>query len=186
MAKIITDDGEIIDEVTREIIAREPPRFKTPWNHDTRAESLATATNKMEESRTQQQFLKDADINNILRKFLQTGELALTGKPTYQNVDEELDLLDRIITGDEVNTAWNALPTAVRAILKDPQQFVAYIEHCMETGDIEPLRELGLAKPLQTPPAPRGAGPEAEPPSGSKTAPKEPQVPPETPPAPQT
>lgn len=146
--KKITSDGEIIDEITYETVAMAPPFFKTPWNHDTDREAASVALECKDPSRTQQQFAKDADINVILAKFLKTGELMTVGAPTYQDALEIFDLQDSIVTRAQVDEAWNALPAAVRNTLKDPHTFTQYIAHCMQTEDLDPLRELGLANPV--------------------------------------
>jgi len=52
-----------------------------------------------------------------------------------------------MITGWEVEQAWNKLSAETRNILRDPQTFVEYIDHSLQTGDLEGLRKLGLAKP---------------------------------------
>ena len=151
MTKIITAEGEIVDDICDDCtpIAIPGPFFKTPWNHDLDKETDRTGLACADPSKTQQQFAKDADINVILAKFMNTGELNLTGTPTYQVYDKEFDLQDQMVTAYEVEQAWNALPIAARNILKDPKVFADYVEHCLETGDIDPLRELGLAKPKE-------------------------------------
>lgn len=92
--KTITDDGEILDTNCEDCgpIAVAPPFWKTPHNHDRDAESARYALTCNDKSKTQQQFAKDADINVILAKFMQTGELNLTGTPLYQDADAEFDL----------------------------------------------------------------------------------------------
>lgn len=161
-----TEDGEIIDEVTHEPVARPPIFFKTPWNHDTDAEARSTALTCKDESKTKQSFLADADINVILAKFQQGGELIGSGKAAvYQDFEELFDLQDKMVTAHQVDEAWNALSPEVRNVLKNPETFASYVEHCLEVGDIEPLRSLGLAKPKEEPPAP--PNPPAAPPGGS-------------------
>lgn len=173
----VTEDGEVINEVPNYSIApMEPPPWKTPWNHDRDAESTRTGLACKDQSKVQKQFAKDADINVILAKFLNTGELNLTGNPLYQDIpdgSEEMDLQDRIVTRAAVEDAWNALPAAVRNILKDPKTFTDYVDHCIEAGDIGPLRELGLANP-EPHTAAVGGSPAPTPPE----APKGPQTPP--------
>lgn len=142
--KILTDDGEIIDAP---IPSTGVMFFKTPYNHDRDQESDRTGLACQDLSRTQQQFANDADINVILAKFMKTGELTTTGAPNYQNIEEEFDLQRQMVTAWEVEVAWNKLPVAVRNILKDPKTFADYVTHCLETGDLDPLRELGLANP---------------------------------------
>lgn len=171
MAKKITDDGEIVDVVTHEVIARSPPMWKTPFNHDTDLESLASGTACRDPSKTQQQFAKDADINEILRKFMLGGDLPVHGSPVYQDAEEEFDLQNQIVTRHQVEEAWNALPAAVRNILRTPETFVRYIDECSRTGHYDELIELGLVDPgtpdtarvtteeVQKPSAPPGGAP---------------------------
>lgn len=184
-AVLDTDTGEITQasqdwhEIVRAHYAVTPPFFKTPHNYDRDKESHALGLACRDPSKTQQQFAKDADINTILAKFQQTGELPITGQPQYLNIDKPFDLQDQIVTRHQVEEAWNALPAAVRNILKDPKTFADYVDHCVQTGDLDPLRELGLAPPLPqpepskaaTPPAGESPAPPAakEPPSGSQS-----------------
>lgn len=153
MAKKITEDGEIIDEITYETVAVAPPFFKTPWNHDTDKEAASVRLACLDPSRTQQQFARDSDINNILAQFMKTGDPNLlgVGNPIYRDILEEFDLQSVIVTGWEAQNAWNALPAEVRNTLKDPQTFADYVDHCLERGDLEPLRALGLAPKLEPP-----------------------------------
>lgn len=154
----ITEEGEVITLATPfQSIQAEAPFWKTPYNHDRDAESLSTALECKDESRTQQQHARDADINVILAKFLKTGELNQIGSPQYMDIAELSDLQDVIVTRAQVDEAWNALPKAVQNMLRDPGTFVAYVDHCLATGDIEPLRELGLAKTKEPPPEPAPA-----------------------------
>lgn len=159
--KKVTEDGEILDLVTHEVIARAPIYWKTPFNHDTDHEARSTALECKDKSLTQQQFAKDADINVILAKFMNSGgsvdQLPLPHPSQFLRVDEELDLQDRIITGYQVDQAWNALSAEVRNTLKNPATLVAYVEHCLERGDLEPLHKLGLARPPEPPEPPKPA-----------------------------
>lgn len=178
MAKKITDDGEIIDTVTYETVAMAPPFFKTPWNHDTNLESKAAGQLNLEPSMTQQQFAKDADINVILAKFMKTGDPALlnpSGSPRYLDIEESLDLQDTMVTSDQVNTAWLNLPAQARAILQTPARFLEWYDHCLETGNIQGLRDIGLVPPekAQEPPKPPAS------PGGDSSPPKAEKAPPE-------
>lgn len=178
MAKKVTTDGEVIDEVTHEVIARVPIYWKTPFNHDTDHESRAFGLECKDDSKTQQQFAKDADINVILAKFLKTGELPhSTAAMEYRDVAEDaLDLQAQIVTGWEVDQAWNALSPEVRNTLRDPMTMTRYIQHCLETGDLEHLEELGLAisqaKEQASPPG--GTSSSSPTPEGASDAPKTP------------
>lgn len=174
MPKTITDDGEIIDVVTKEPIAMAPPFWKTPYNHNTLVESNYSAQTNKEPTKTQQHLAKDADINNILRKFLETGELNLTGTPVYQDVETPFDLLEQMVTQHQVDEAWNKLPQAARDVLGDPGRLMSYVDLCAARGDRESLQRLGLADPPEPPTqAPPAAGPPAAAPP--VTAPPGPQ-----------
>lgn len=178
---------QLIDDETGEVLAEtsvtptiqiDGPFWKTPWNHDRDNESLATSLTCRDPSKTQQQFAKETDINEILRKFLSTGELPATGAPAFADV-EETELMDRMVTAWEVDQAWDKLPPAARAILRTPQKFVEWYDQCIETGNIEGLREIGLiptekeaAKAAQAPsepPKPESGGSPA--PDAGKAAP---------------
>lgn len=167
--KRVTEEGEVLDiPKTRQITLAPGPLWKTPYNHDTDAEAAATALDCKDPSKTQQQFAKDADINNILAKFLNTGEMNLIGTPVYMEIaDEETgDLQDRIVTQYQVEQAWNELPAAARHAFRDPKVFLDYVDHCMATGDLEPLQELGLAvKPEPPGPTEKAAVSPAPPPA---------------------
>lgn len=184
MAKKITEDGEIIDEVTHETIWHTPQQWKTPFNHDTNTESLSSALRCKDPSKTQQHHAADADINNILRKFMDTGQLPTTGQPRYMDVETEFDLQNSMVTASQVEEAWNALPAAVRNILKNPATFTQYVDHCLETGDLGPLEELGLAtkqEPLTPPTASNQAPTGGAPPVATPASPPPPAGPPTAP-----
>lgn len=168
----ITEEGEIVDNVTYEPVARAPVFWKTPFNHDTDGVSLATSTLCTDPSKTQQHFLKDSDINVILAKFMQTGELPQTGAPIYGDSDDR-DLMDRMVTSWDIEQAWNGLSAEVRNVLRDPKRLVEYIDHCVQNGDMEPLEKLGLAVPetLPEPKSPPGGTPA---PTSADGAPQEP------------
>lgn len=123
------------------------PFFKTPWNYDRDAESIRTGLECRDPTLCQQHLAHEADIKTIIGKFLTTGQLPQIGLPVYQDIEQLADLQDVIVTKSQVDAAWDALPTAVRNILRDPKTFADYVEHCLMNEDIEPLRELGLAKP---------------------------------------
>lgn len=172
MAKKITPDGEIIDDIADTIIARVPaPFWKTPFNHDTDAESDRTALHCRDKTKTQQQFQAETEINNILAQFMKTGQDPSKGAPIYQDADDIFDLQSAMVTGYEVEQAWNKLSAEIRNTLRDPRTFVEYIDHCLERGDLDELRKLGLANP-KPPESPTPSGgtpapdPGKEPPTG--------------------
>lgn len=171
-----TDTGEItLVEENYTTILRDHAGWKTPWNHDTDHESLSTATTFRDPSKTQQQFAKDADINEILRKFMTTGEPpAQVSNPRYMDVDQEFDLQDQMVTAHQVQEAWDALPQAAKDLLGTPARFTDYVERAMERGDIEALTRVDLyVKPkekepeVKTPPGGTPAPDGEKPPGGA-------------------
>lgn len=166
---IITPEQSIEEATPQEIASAmaigQSVYFKTPWNHDTDRESLASGLACQDKTRTQQHLAAEQDINNILRRFADGAIVyGQPGAPQYRDIEELADLQDVIVTGHQVDEAWKALPAAARNILRDPGTFVDYVEHCLETGDLDPLRELGLANPkppekaIEPPPAPPPGG----------------------------
>lgn len=183
MAKRIAN--QLVDEETGEIMATEvtvaPILWKTPYNHDTLAESQRTALYCEDPSKAQQQFKDEADINKILAKFLKTGDPTILNPyaaPQYRDLEAEFDLQDHMVTAYQVEQAWNALPKEARAILGTPAKFVEWYDHCLETGNVEGLRDIGLIpkekpqEPTKSPPGGTPAPSGENPPTDSSEADK--------------
>lgn len=156
-----TETGELVEAPTSYITQPTPgPFFKTPFNHDRDKESDSSGLACRDPSKTQQQFLADADINNILKKFLDTRDPTtipqIAGAPVYRDIEEEFDLQDQMVTAWDVEQAWNKLPVQARAILQTPERFVAWYDKCLEEGNVQGLRDIGLIPPEDPPTAPSG------------------------------
>lgn len=156
-AVLDTDTGEVrLIEQKYTTVLRDAQPWKTPFNHDTDHESLSTGLTCRDPSKTQQQFASDADINNILAKFLKTGEPpAMTGPARYLDIGEEADLQDVIVTAHEVQEAWDTLPQAAKDLLGSPARFTTYVESAIARGDIEALERIDLVKPKEKAPEPQ-------------------------------
>lgn len=135
-----------IDKDTGEI---KTPFFKTPYNHDTTAEALQTALTCKDPSLAQQHMRDETDINTIVDRFLKTGNLPqIPVPPSYENFGEIFDFQSAMNTIKAATDSFMALPANVRGTFgHDPAKFVAYVDHCLETGDLDPLRDMGLAVP---------------------------------------
>lgn len=159
---IIDENGEILPQTF----------FKTPYNHDTMAESNRTALTCPEESKTQQHLADEADINTIVGRFLKTGIMPpVRTPPTYADFEDVTDFQEAMDAINRAKESFMALPAAVRATFQnDPGKFVDYVDHCFDTGDLNPLREMGLA----VTPAP-DSRPEAGPEAKAPTPPPPPQ-----------
>lgn len=119
------------------------PVFRTGYNYDMFAASNETAIDTGTASLVQQEFKDECDINNIVSKFLRTGELPdpvavpqygdFTGIPDYQTA------LNMVIQAD---AAFMQLDPNVRARFdNDAGRFMDFV-HDPANGD--ELLKLGL------------------------------------------
>ena len=120
-------------------------RFQNPYNHDTDAESNRTGLACADPSKAQQSAKEETDINTIVDRFLKTGALPpVRVPPTYSDFAEVFDFQSAMNTVNAAKESFLALPAGVRnSFGNDPAKFVAYVDHCIETGDLDPLREMG-------------------------------------------
>lgn len=119
-------------------------------------------------SRTQQHFKKDADINNIMRKYQRTGVLVdpsimRNRKPIYgdfSNLPDYQQLSNQLI---EIDRMFMALPSELRARFQnDPKVLVDFVSN---PDNEEAARKLGLlqAPASETRPEATPEGSESEP-----------------------
>ena len=97
-------------------------------------------------SLTSQEFAEDADINNIMARYIKTGTV-----PMYMDrkmLGGDLHVLSyhemqNVIA--DANSAFNSLPAIVRARFdNDPAKFVDF---AMNEDNVGELRELGMLSP---------------------------------------
>ncbi len=117
-------------------------------------------------SRTKQSFKKEANINTIMKRYEQTGNLPeIAGRiPQYgdfSNVGTYQEALHQVEAGRQ---AFMALPAAIRDLVQnDPALFMAFVS---DPENREQMIELGLIEPKAKPKAPEPEPePEPEPPS---------------------
>lgn len=72
-------------------------------------------------TRTQQHFKEDCDINNVIRKYGQTGMWAHLDprEATYGDFSQETDLTAATQLVDQAQREFDALPAAVRALCQN-------------------------------------------------------------------
>lgn len=184
----------LVDEETGEILAtstsptaeevvpiynavKGAPYFKTPWNHDTDAESLRTATTCSDPSLTKQEFKDETDINVILDRFMKTKELPpmalpehfldLSGRKTYFEMASQVA---------EANEKFYLLDADTRAQFQnDPTKWADAVVSATEHGDRKALREMGIdvpdepAEPRDPPTGTPAVAPVEKPPEAAKT-----------------
>jgi phage internal scaffolding protein len=97
-------------------------------------------------SRTSQEFAEDADINNIMARYVKTGTV-----PMYMDrnmLDGDMHVMSyhemqNVIA--DANSAFASLPATVRARFEnDPAK---YIEFVSDENNLEEARELGMLSP---------------------------------------
>lgn len=145
MKYLNTDTGELIDF-----------EFKTPYNHNTSAESLRCATTNEEPTKTQQHPKDECDINTIVRNFGITKQLPnVPVPPSLEDFTEVFDFQTAMNVMAEAKASFMALPADIRsAFNNDPHNFVHEVDAILGDTDIErrdrnmaSLRAMGLMLP---------------------------------------
>lgn len=160
-----------------QIITRDFPQWKTPWNHDTNFESDRTALYCKDESLTKQEFKDETDINIILQRFLRTGEPPPMPLPEhFADTSGKTSYFEMASKVAEANDRFYLLPAEKRAeFANDPNRWADAVVTAVETNNRDQLAELGFEIPpptaTGTPPAPGEASP-------APTAPTAPVAPP--------
>lgn len=138
----ITEDGEI-----------QTPFFRTAYNYNMDKASLLSGLLCTDETRTQQQFKEECDINTIVERFGLTGQLPESLSTPYNaDFDEVIDYhtaWNKIIAADN---AFMQLPAAIREDFNnDAGRWVDFVS---DPKNIDKAREWGLAPALRGPQAP--------------------------------
>lgn len=105
-----------------------------------------------EETMTQQQFLHDTDINNILAKFLRTGLMDNIGQGTYEDVSESADYRQSIHIIQEADAQFLTLPAKTRKEFdNDPAKFMDFIHTTQDQNRLVDLDLIPKPNPIQNP-----------------------------------
>lgn len=142
----IDDDGVVIT-----------PFLRTAYNYDMDGASLSHALICEEETRTQQQFKDECDINVIIERFGLNGEIPQNVRvPLQEEFLEVFDYqssLNKLIEADE---AFMQYPAEIRAQFQnDAGKFVEFIsDPDPDEAKQAKLREWGLLRPVRADPGP--------------------------------
>lgn len=130
-----------IDKETGEI---KTAFMRTPYNYDTDKISNETGMDCGPESKTQQQFADEVDINTIVDRFVKTGEGPLAQNfPQPQEFEETFDFQTAMNVVVKANEEFMQLPAKARARFQnDPQQFMQFMN---DAENQEEAIKLGLA-----------------------------------------
>lgn len=118
------------------------PKLKMPYdNHE--QESDATGLECKDPSLTQQHDEPEANINNIVRRFTQTGELPVRALPPMQG---------DFSNAPDMQTALNLMVAAKDAFMQQPADVRArfdndparYVDFCSNPDNAPELEKLGL------------------------------------------
>lgn len=134
MAAVIGEGGMIV----------EPPFVRSNFNYDVDLASLESGLRCDDPSLTQQQFKDECDINYIVEQFGVTGKLPIvTVQPLagdFSGIDDYQSAVNAVKAAEQ---NFMALPSKIRARFgSDPKKFVDF---CLDPGNIEAVREMGLA-----------------------------------------
>lgn len=122
------------------------PEIRTMYNYDRDAISDMTATTCEPETRTQQQFKDECDINIIMERFGVTGEMPTNIRPVLgDDYDEVFDFQTAMNIVRKAEEAFMEMPAGVRARFNNnPGIFAQYFEN--EDNRLE-AEKLGLVLP---------------------------------------
>lgn len=128
------------------------PLFRTMYNYDRDAASVATGLSCPEATLTQQQFAEDADINNIMKKFGVTGELPENIRPVmpedYEGIFDFQSAMNTVRRAQEV---FMEMPSGVRARFQNnPQLFTEFFADPENRHEAEKMG-LILPRPREEP-----------------------------------
>lgn len=124
------------------------PFLRTPYNYDTIAASDESALDCKDPSLAQQQFRDECDINEIMRRFGQTGILPdqpLSPKyGDFTGVSDYKTALDRVIAADE---EFMSLPAELRARFdNDAANLIQFLD---DESNRDEAVKLGLVEPKE-------------------------------------
>lgn len=125
-------------------------------------------------SMTKQEFVKECDINNILKQYKATGMIshlsARAAQGAYIDLPDSMDFQESLQIVRDAETAFASLPSKLRERFgNNPAEFLMF---CADPANAKEMAELGLTVPSNP------VVPEAAPPKAPETPPKDPETPP--------
>lgn len=122
------------------------PKFRTQYNYDRDAVSDATGTSCPEETRTQQHFKDECDINQIMKRFGVTGEVPMNIRPVLpEDYNDVFDFQSAMNTVRAAQEAFMKMPSGIRARFQNnPQIFTEFFSDPENRHEAE---RMGLVLP---------------------------------------
>lgn len=99
---------------------------------------------------TKQDDRNRTDLNSVMRRYMQTGELPVNGPVSYGDFTKVDSLLDAMIQVDQAEKSFAELPAKVRDLCEnDPVKFLAMVEtddgrQALNEAGLEPARDPTL------------------------------------------
>ena len=116
--------------------------FRTPYTNP----PPRLVVDNFEPSLTQQHFKDECDINNIMRRYRETGLFPdpLSAKPLFGDFSSCFDFMEAQNTVARANEAFAALPSEIRKrFANDPAQLLAFME---DERNMDEAVKLGLVE----------------------------------------
>lgn len=129
------------------------PMFRTMYNYDRDAVTKETATICEVETRTQQQFKDECDINKIMEKFGITGLVPQNIRPVMPDEYEEVfDFQTAMNTIRRAEEAFMQMPSGVRARFQNnPGIFTEFFANPDNRQEAEKMGLVLPQRPIEKP-----------------------------------
>lgn len=107
-------------------------------------------------SMTKQEFVRETDINNVIKSYSQTGMVnhinAKAAQGAYQDLPDAFDFQESLHIIKQAEEAFMTLPAKVRDRFgQDPAEFLAFLNN---PENADEARKLGILKPQEAAPPP--------------------------------
>lgn len=107
-------------------------------------------------SMTKQEFVRECDINNVIKQYKAHGMVshinAKAAQGAYQDLPDSVDFQESLHTIMVAEKAFMTLPAKIRDRFgQDPAEFLAFLSN---PENAEEARKLGILKPAEAPPPP--------------------------------
>lgn len=124
------------------------------WNYAAVRPHERVVTDCGSQSRTRQEFKKECDVNELMRRYQKTGILPSGGskEPRFLDCVDVPNFQEAMQLFIDAEAAFMRLPALVRRDFdNDAEKFVVFAQNADNVGK---LREWGLAAPEKAPDAP--------------------------------
>jgi len=107
-------------------------------------------------SMTKQEFIRECDVNNVIKAYKTHGMLthvnAKAAQGAYQDLPDSVDFQESLHIIMVAENAFMTLPAKVRDRFgQDPAEFLAFLN---DPENADEARRLGILKPQEAPPPP--------------------------------